>query len=78
MFRRRAAAGTDQDPAAQPQHPPLQAAAGPPGSQATADLEYSSEVHAVLRIRDVYPGSRIRVLSRIPDLGSRIPKNMGR
>ncbi len=31
---------------------------------------------------DVYPGSRIRVFShpgsRIPDLGSRIPKNMGR
>ncbi len=45
MFRRRAAAGTDQDPAPQPQHSPLQAAAGPPGSQATADLEYSSEVH---------------------------------
>ncbi len=38
--------------------------------------------HTVLRIRDVYPGSRIWVFShpgsRIPDLGSRIPKNMGR
>jgi hypothetical protein len=33
--------------------------------------------HPVLRIRDVYPGSRIWVFShpgsRIPDLGSRIP-----
>ena len=32
---------------------------------------------AVLRIRDVYPGSRILIFthpgSRIPDLGSRIP-----
>jgi len=36
-----------------------------------------SDPQPVLRIRDVYPGSRIRIFphpgSRIPDLGSRIP-----
>jgi hypothetical protein len=36
-----------------------------------------SQVSPVLRIRDVYPGSRILIFthpgSRIPDIGSRIP-----
>jgi hypothetical protein len=40
---------------------------------------YFTVYHAVLRIRDAYPGSRILIIthpdpgSRIPDLGSRIP-----
>ncbi len=38
----------------------------------------SIALNAVLRIRDVYPGSRILIFthpgSRIPDLGSRIQK----
>jgi hypothetical protein len=39
---------------------------------------HQSDMAAVLRIRDVYPGSRILIFthpgSRIPDLGSRIQK----
>jgi hypothetical protein len=50
--------------------------------QNITDLQHNDDLDSVvvvpvLRIRDVYPGSRILILthpgSRIPDLGSRIP-----
>jgi hypothetical protein len=43
----------------------------------TRNLFLHQSKHSVLRIRDVYPGSRILIFthpgSRIPDPGSRIP-----